>query len=109
MPRPNTGPRLVFLRTKGRVPAFVIRYCDGSGAWRMHRTGTSDPKAAQAIFETWQEDRARKRRAGPGHPTQVLIRHVILNYVEEHGAEVAAPETIAFGAAPLIWFFARDT
>jgi integrase len=109
MPRPNLGPRIVPLRKPGRPLVYVVRYYDDNGKRRMHSTGASDPGQAERAFEVWREERARKRRAGPGHPSKILIRHVLMNYSEEHGEEVASPETLAYALEPMLEFFGRET
>lgn len=110
MPRPKLGPRLVTQRKPGRAPVFAIEYYDDAGRRRTQSTGTFDPVAAQAAFGAWRDERVRKlRSAGASHPSQVLIRHVLLNYAEEHGPDVESAEALAYAVEPMLWFFVDDT
>jgi hypothetical protein len=111
MPRPNTGPRLVIVRQAGWTTAkFYISY---TVAGRSKRHGTSipatNPDAAQAYFQNWLHEAARAKRNGPGDPDQVRVTDVIHDYVTEHGPHVAASDTLAIAARPLMFFFRGDT
>jgi integrase len=111
MPRANSGPRLVTIRQKGwTVARFYIRWTE-RGQTQKHGTGisASDPDEAQAYFRNWLSERARAQRNGPGDPDQVRIADVIEDYVLEHGGNVAAAETLAVAARPLLYFFRSDT
>src|SRR5437773_1972770 len=109
MSRPNLGPKLVLVRKVGFTRSiYFIRWTEG-GRSRERSTGQSDPRAAQAAFEDWQAERRRTRRAGPGDPDQVLIRHILEDYAREHGTKVASPDAIAFGVEPMLAFFEGDT
>jgi integrase len=111
MSRPNLGPRLTLVRKSGYTrPVYVIRWTEpGSGRSRDKSTGEHDARAAQAAFEDWLERRRRSRRSGPGDPAQVRVADILTDYLEEHGAAVASPQTLAYSIEPLAAFFAPDT
>lgn len=109
MPRPNLGPRLVLVRNTGwTAPLYYVQWSERG---RSHRksTGTGDTVRAQAALEDWLAERRRQRRAHPGDPAEVRVIDIINDYVAEHGAEVAAPATLAYAAEPLLEFFRDDT
>ena len=107
MSRPNLGPKLIPLRKKGWTRTiFYITWTEG-GRTKLDSTGidTADPDSAQTYFRDWLQDRARKRRKGPGEPDQVWVADLIQNYVAEHSGEVASFETLTIAARPLLYFF----
>lgn len=111
MPRPNLGPKLVTVRKRGWTRTlFYIRWTE-NGKTRWHGTGidAANPHGAADYFTEWLRLRAKTRRKGPGDPDQVWLKDVIEDYAREHGKTVAAPETLSDCAAPLLYFFARDT
>jgi integrase len=109
MPRPNLGPKLAPVTKPGFTrPIYYIRWTE-NGRSREKSTGESDPGKAKTAFEDWIADRRRQRRAGPGHPSTVLVRHVLDDYASEHGGEVLAAATMAYSIEPLQHFFAADT
>lgn len=109
MPRPNLGPRLALVRKPGWTRAvYYIRWTEG-GKGREKSTGHSEVGPAETVFQDWIEERRRKRRTGAGDPAAVLVRDVLNDYAEEHGAEVDSPASLAFAVEPLLAFFTDDT
>jgi integrase len=109
MPRPNLGPRLVAIRNAGWTQATYYIVWTEAGRRRKASTGHQDPGRAQEAFEAWLAERHRRRAARSGDPAAVLVSDVLRGYSEDHGGEVASPDTIKHLVQPLAYFFHGDT
>jgi len=99
MPRPNLGPRLRFLRKRGR---YYITWTEHHRS-REQSTGTADRREAEIALAEFLH--LRTRTAGPRDPSEVLVTDVLADYAEEHGPKTAAPWRIAAAIAVLARFW----
>ena len=95
MPRKQLPPRLV-----EHGGTWYIAYSDGG---RSQRTSlrTPDLQVAQARFQGWLK--AREEEAAAGVPSTVAGAFRL--YIDQHGKDVASPETLEHVSKPLAVFF----
>ena len=95
MPRKQLPPRLV-----QHGGAWYVAFSDGG---RSQRTSlrTADLQVAQARFQGWLK--AREEDAATAVPTTVAGAFRL--YIDQHGKDVASPETLEFVSKPLAKFF----
>jgi integrase len=110
MPRRSQGPRLILRKDPDYDrPVYTIVWTENSRSKRKS-TGQCDLAPAQAVFEEWLGQRRRQQQsAGPRDSAEVRVAELLEDYMQEHGSEVASPETLAYSCDPLRWFFRTDT
>jgi integrase len=99
MPRRNQGPRLRWLAKRS---SFYIVWTE-HGRSCERSTGTADREQAEICFAEWMQRRGR--RTGPRDPSAILVTDVLIDYQQQRGTKVAAPERIAYAVLALTDFF----
>jgi len=102
MPRRGHGPRLRWRREQ-----WVIRWTD-AGRTRERRTGAADRAAAEAALADFLTEQ-RQRPSGPRRPDHYLVPDLLSEYAEEHGSEVASPDTLARNVERLLDWWSSAT
>jgi len=103
MPRWNQGPRLRWLAKRG---CFYIVWTE-HGRSRERSTGTADRESAETIFGEWLQSRGR--RGGPRDPSEVFVTDILAAYATERGADLIAPERMAYAIEALTGFWEGRT
>src|SRR5688572_19944114 len=101
MPRPNTGPRLKWL--KKRASFYIVWY--EAGRECLKATGTADSAEAEAIFaEYLRERRSREGPSGPVDPRDFPIADALDLYGRIHAPETKDPVRIGCAIGALLPF-----
>lgn len=107
MPKRNSGARLEWREDRGVWEVIWFE----RGQRRRRSTGTQDRREAESFLANTIIEFGRDA-AGPSDPSQRLVTDAIVDYAEEHGEKVAAPETLGYCISALARFwrgrFVRD-
>lgn len=102
MPRPNTGPQLVWIRERG---CYYVRWYE-HGAKRLRSTRTADRRSAENILA--QHIAASHRLTGLREPHETGVADALAHYLEHHAPTTADPARIAYAAEALLgWWTGR--
>jgi hypothetical protein len=102
MPRPNTGPRLKWV--KKRAAWYIVWY--ELGREKLKATGTTDRGQADEALETYLRDqRTGRRPGGPRDPREFPIADALDIYGTVHAPEAADPARIGFAIKALLPFW----
>ena len=106
MPRPNTGPRLVFEKPKGYVrPLYFIRWYEKRQR-RELATGTNDREQAEKALAEFIAERQRTARpTGPRYPHQITVAEILRYYGEERGPQLVDSSRIGYAIEALLSFW----
>lgn len=99
MPRPNTGPKLIWLKERG---AFYIRLYE-RGKKRVRSTGTADRREAEAALARFIG--ASHSHAGPREPHEVSVAEALTLYMEHHAVKTVDPARISYAVSALLPFW----
>lgn len=103
MPRPNTGPRLVWIEERG---SYYVRWYE-RGAKRVRATGTADRREAEKALAAFIG--SSHRLAGQGEPQDILVTDALAHYGEHHAPTRADPARIAYAIDALTPFWSGKT
>lgn len=102
MPRPNRGPYLNYVKSRGR---WYIQWSE-AGRTRQLSTGTGDSSEAQDALALFIQDRKRADRPrGPRDPGAFPIADALTLYGTEHAPQAADPQRIGYAIGALVPFW----
>jgi len=102
MPRPNTGPYLVFLKKRGK---YYIRWSN-KGRTREKSTGTAIIGEAEKVLADFIN--SKQQHFGPRDPGKFLIMEALEHYAEERAPKIANPERIGYALDALTPFWENN-
>ncbi len=110
MPRPNTGPKLVFERPKDYArPLYFIRWYENRNR-RERATGTDDRGQAEKTLADFIAERQEATRpAGPRHPHQITVAEILGYYGDERAPQVIDGGRIGYAIDALLPFWGNQT
>lgn len=102
MPRPNRGPYLNYVKSRGR---WYIQWSE-AGRTRQLSTGTGDSGEAQDALAEFIQERKREEHPGrPRDPGQFPIADALTLYGTEHAPQAADPARIGYAITALVSFW----
>jgi integrase len=105
MPRPNTGPELRWLASRG---SYYIIWFD-HGARRSRATGTTDRREAEAALANFIIASHQDNSKGPREPDQISVAEALATYIELRAPLTVAPDRIAHAVEALLPFWQKYT
>lgn len=103
MPRRRKPARLYWRNDEQQ---WVIR--DGSTQKRTG-FGKSQYREAEEALGNYLATRALPKRTGPAEPAELTVGEVLARYADDRGAELSAPETLAYSIMALAPFWGDKT
>jgi integrase len=104
MSRQTNGPRLRKRNDRGGLWYIVWQE---NGGKRKLSTGTTEGGEANEVFAEWLY--RRRRKVGPGDPSEILVTDCLNDYATEHAPTVAAPRVIGCAIKAMIPFWDGKT
>ncbi|GAK34599.1 hypothetical protein AQ1_02498 [alpha proteobacterium Q-1] len=103
MPRPNQGPRLRWLKKRGKY--YIVWTEAGRSCERS--TGTANSQQAEEALAEFIRD--RRKPTGPSFPDSYMIADALDFYGREHAPDTASPERIGYAIEALLGFWGEQT